>query len=448
MKRLFITTLIISATLSLMAQQSEPVIFHNQLEKKLYDMEHPNRFQSPNSNVKAFCEFIQKLDSVVGSNDFDWTRFKNHFAYDENGNCIQEISFDWDNTWIPTVKSVNSYDEIGNETLSLSYTLDENGEWIPTNMFEYYYNAASLLDSMVYSTLNDSIWVVKNKREYSYNSDNQMIANIYYVSNAGVWSPSNKYEYTYNAEGKLIKDLYSTQRNGTWRESSKDTLIYNANGNCELLLCMRKGGMGPQGNSWRNSYKYEFEYNGEKLISELYYSAGWSSSEMNLESSNDYQYDANGNLTSKTASIFNGEEWIVRDTYDNLFDSNLGVNMVMGMEDYWNSYNIFNGGNLQAMPIFNNWQHCAVSSSTLDTEFTLYCSGFSGVDDHQVADFKIFSSNGVLFIESEANHDITIYDMTGRSLTSQSQVSSSQFNLKPGVYVVKVGNTSAKAIVR
>ena len=448
MKKLLITTIIISATLSLMAQQNGPVIFHNQLEKRFYEMEHPSLFQNHNGNsTKAFNEFNQKLDSVVGSNDFDWTRFKNHFAYDENGNCTQELSFEWNNAWIPTVKSVNSFDENGNETLTLSYQIDENGEWITASKFEYFYNAASLIDSMVYSTMGDSTWVLKNKREYFYDADNQIVENTYYVSNAGVWSPNNKYEYTYNAEGKLIMDLYYTQRNGTWRESSKDTLIYNADGNCELLLSMRKG-MGPQGNSWRNSYKYEFVYDGAQLMSELYYLAGWSSSDMTLDSRNDYQYDANGNLTLKTASIFNGEEWIVRDTYDNLFDPNLNANKVMGMEDYWNSYTILAGGNLQDMPIFNNWQYCAISSSNLDTEFTLYCSGFAGVEDNQVANYNIHSDNGILYIESETNHDITIFDLTGRTIASRNQASNCQFNLKPGIYVVKVGNISSKVIVR
>ena len=447
MKQLLIITLLICANTILMAQQTEPVIFHSQLERRLYELNHHSPFQDLKGNNKAFNTFSLKLDSVVGSNDFDWSRFMNHFAYDEAGNCVEEIAFEWDNAWIPTVKSVSNYDENGNETTSLSYLIDEDGEWTPAYKFEYYYNAAQLTDSMVYSTFSDSIWTLKNKREYIYNDDNQIISNSYYVSNAGTWSPSNKYEYTYNADGQLVMDMYYTQRNGTWRESTKDTLTYDADGYCTTLRCMRKGGMG-QGNTWRDSYKYEFDYQGTQLASERYYSAGWGSSEMALESRNDYQYDANGNLTCKTASIFNGEEWLVRDTYDNRFDASLDASKVMGMEDYWNSYSIFNGGNLQAMPLFSNWQHCAVSSSNLDTEFTLYCSAFAGIEDHLLTDFSIHSSDGILSIESESNHDITIYDLTGRALASQSQVSNSQFSLKQGLYIVKIDNISIKTIVR
>ena len=106
MKQLLIITLLICANTILMAQQTEPVIFHSQLERRLYELNHHSPFQDLKGNNKAFNTFSLKLDSVVGSNDFDWSRFMNHFAYDEAGNCVEEIAFEWDNAWIPTVKQV------------------------------------------------------------------------------------------------------------------------------------------------------------------------------------------------------------------------------------------------------------------------------------------------------------------------------------------------------
>jgi hypothetical protein len=50
------------------------------------------------------------------------------------------------------------------------------------------------------------------------------------------------------------------------------------------------------------------------------------------------------------------------------------------------------------MPLRNLWKSCTIVSSSLDTEFTLYCSGFEGVEEAQVLPLKAYCNEGRLVV--------------------------------------------------
>ena len=62
---------------SMKAQQNDlPKFFRNTLEKCLYEAEHPESIGNPNKMHHFNRDFTARLDSVVGSDDFDWAQWK------------------------------------------------------------------------------------------------------------------------------------------------------------------------------------------------------------------------------------------------------------------------------------------------------------------------------------------------------------------------------------
>lgn len=371
--------------------------------------------------------YTQKLDSVVGSKDFDWIRYKKVFDYDTDEAVILNDTYFWENNgWKLSEESVYQY---------------------ATSDFQQ-------LQSVIVMTANDTVLERRAYTTYEYNDLNQLILVMNYMAGDTSWVENSKYEYTYNADGLLDTCLYSTIRNGNWREGERSIYTYDENQQCIGLLAQRKGGWGPFANNWMDSYRYEFVYENGELACELYYvGGGWfGGGEMNLDSKVEYNFDANGNLVTKTASINNdGKDWIVRDTYENSYDLSVNASTVLGLEPFWQSF--LKNGMGYAMgapiPLKNLWKSCSVISSTLDTEFTLYCSGFAEVAEHQdSAPLKAYSFDGHLVVENPEPTDVVVYDLLGRVVARKNQVTTCEFNLTSGLYVVNNGNACMKVIVK
>ena len=402
--------------------------------------------------------YTQKLDSVIGSDDFDRVRWKNVYSYQAEtevpqGGFISETCYNWeDETWVPTVRTemfrdgANDHDDF--------YSWNEN-EWEIQTRVNYVYldcNGQQLLEDVITERWNDSVWLLVKRSNYLYDNQCHPVLNMIYngLDEEGNWVESAKYENTYNENGQLTCQLYSTIRNGVWRESMKDTLMYE-NGLCVSLLNRRKGN-GPGGGSWRDSGKYEFEYQDGELVSETYYSGGWGwmVTELTLDSRTHYQFDAFGNEVMKTASVYNEQDWVVRDSYENSFDNTVSAASVLGLASVWET--ILNKGMSYVldmeMPLYGKWLTCAISSSNLDTQFSLYCSGFEQVDEYQETGFAAFGKGGAVVVQSLHPCQITVYDLLGRVVASQSQVTESEFHLAPGLYLVDNGASVVKAVVR
>lgn len=368
--------------------------------------------------------FTQKLDSVVGSNDFDWTRFKDVFTYYVEDSVILTETYRWEgNAWTLSGGSTYQYNTNFKQLLGRIALVSEDDLLVPVSLTEYTYDNLNRLTLVMNSNASDTSWVA-----------------------------ASKYEYRYSEAGLLDTCIYSTIRNGSWRESELSIYSYNGDQQCIGFRLQRKGGWGPSANQWRDAYRYEFEYENGELARELYYvPVGWFGSEMALDSKLEYEFDANGNLLRKTASITNdSKDWIIRDVYENQFDLGTNASEVLGMEPYWNL--TCTGGmgfaSGAAMPLKNLWKSCTIVSSSLDTEFTLYCSGFEGVEEGQVMPLKAYYNGSRLVVEAEALVDVVVYDLLGRAVAFEGQTQQCEFNLPAGLYVVSSGNANVKVIVK
>lgn len=371
--------------------------------------------------------YTQKLDSIIGSNDFGWTTFKKVFVYDTDNAVIQTLNLNWeDGAWKVTGGTVSQYSPDFLQIQATITMVPVDRELIRNSMTTYEYDELNRLTLVMNYMVGDTSWV-----------------------------ENSKYEYHYNTEGLLDTCLYSTIRNGNWRESEQSIYTYNDDQQCVSLLAQRKGGWGPFANSWMDSYRYDLEYENGELVSELYYTGGggwFGGGEMVLDSKIEYEFDANGNLLSKTASITNdGKDWIVRDVYENQYNSSIEASAILGMEAYWNMFLKSGMGYASGvpMPLKNGWKSCSIISTTLDTEFTLYCSGFAQVNEQpQEETLRAYSVDGRLVIESQRLSNLTVYDLLGRTVAQRNQVEQCEFNLTPGLYIVSDGNTRMKVIVK
>ena len=443
MKKSIIIITALFMFLSMKAQQKDsPKFFRNTLERCLYETEHPESLGSPNKAHRFTRDFTARLDSVVGSDDFDWTQWKSEYTYTNDGLWNTEIySVLEDNQWQPSNKTEFSYDANGNLKRELHFKWDQE-DWSPYYNLENYISATGLIDSVITSRF-DSVWRNETRRVYTYDGENITELLISRFNNEQ-WENNSKYEYVYNSDGQMTSETYSTIRNGQWRLSSKDSLRYE-NGHCTELLIYMRTMWG--GNNWMLRGKTTFEYDGNRVVSQTNYSAGWGGGDMSFDGKTEFHYNSNGEMVSKTTSIYNESEWIVRDEYTNRFDTEKKAVEMMGGEAYWNLNSSYFTSDLgEALPITYRWLNAKVVSSMTDTQFTLYYSDMLDIEENS-SDIKVYASHGVLTIESPLPTDITVFDLLGRSVAKESQKTHCTMSLKPGLYVVKTGSATVKVVM-
>lgn len=443
MKKSIIIITALCMVLSMKAQQKDsPKFFRNTLERCLYETEHPESLGSPNKAHRFTRDFTARLDSVVGSDDFDWTQWKSEYTYTNEGLWNTEIySVLEDNQWQPSDKTEFSYDANGNLKRELHFKWDQE-DWSPYYNLENYISATGLIDSVITSRF-DSVWRNETRKVYTYDGENITELLISRFNNEQ-WENNSKYEYIYNSDGQMTSETYSTIRNGQWRLSSKDSLRYE-NGHCTELLIYMRTMWG--GNNWMLRGKTTFEYDGNRVVSQTNYSAGWGGGDMSFDGKTEFHYNSNGEMVSKTTSIYNESEWIVRDEYTNRFDTEKKAVEMMGGEAYWNLNSSYFTSDLgETLPIIFRWLDAKIVSSMTDTQFTLYYSDMLDIEENS-SDIKVYASHGVLTIESPMPTDITVFDLLGRSVAKESQKTHCTMSLKPGLYVIKTGSATVKVVM-
>lgn len=453
MKKMLFSMILMGLMVPAIAQQyNTPTVFHNQWEQLQYQWAHPEQLAMMQDRSLNANGFTQKLDSVVGSDDFDRTRWKNTYTYSETGKV--ETSYQWENeSWQPTFLTETTREE-DHDLVMISRWRNEAWELYQRVRYQYRITESGrLLEEVIADAPENTEWVGVSYTVNEYDDQDRLVVNTYYngLNGVGDWRPYSKTERTYNEEGQLASRLLYNSRNGSWRETQKDTLFYDEHQRCVEMLTYRKGGWGPGANAWRESEKYEFAYTDEgKVASEILYSAGWFGTEMSLTNKVDYTYDAQGNVAMKTVSVFNEVDWVVRDVFENTFDASVNANEVLGLAERWTAMldSGLRSALEQEMPLCSGWRNCSVAASNLDTQFTLYCSGFEAVGEQQQAPLKAYAEQGCLLVETPNPVTVFVYDLTGRVVASQPMTTSCSFRLSPGLYLVKGGNQVTKVIVR
>lgn len=353
-------------------------------------------------------------------NNETWKNYnKTEYAYDIHNNLISEVFYQWysyDQDWWEKERTTYSYDVNNNLICVIVY----NGA---TEKTEYTYNEANLLVLSVCTRFGSgNFWENEFKSEYEYDQNDSLVMEVHYYGDSynyeQEWHPNSKMEYVRNNAGYITCETESRTQS-----LSDDSLYYERRclydyDNLNRLICTTDL-------DWRSSVN-DFVYDG-KLVTE---------------------FDANGNVENCIYYEYEDGEWYEDEGFRNTFDLTADAAYIMGLPLIYDE--VFGGmSSFEKNPVRNKWLSCRYNyGDSEDILITLYYSDYYAVNENESSSLKVYSKDGTLIIENDVVADIQVFDMLGRIVAQQSQVTQCQFHLKPGVYVVKAENASVKAVVK
>ena len=258
----------------------------------------------------------QQLDVVYWAD-----QEKDEYRYDNMGNVIEDIYYEWDNNqWLRVMKSEYSYDDMGN---NIMHTESEwvGGQWQNSMKYE------AAFDSDGNNTLNLSyIWVdtewinIYGKEEYSYDASGNQTEHIssYWVETEYMYS--GKEVFSYDDNGNQVQNISYLWDGAQWINSYQSKLTYNSNKDLTLIITSSW-----DGNAWVDNEKFQISYHPSGKISQSVYSFMEGDQWMEVQTFN-YEYDLNGNMTlfdMRMEDITMFKEISVYDEYGNRVENSI-----------------------------------------------------------------------------------------------------------------------------
>lgn len=96
---------------------------------------------------------------------------------------------------------------------------------------------------------------------------------------------------------------------------------------------------------------------------------------------------------------------------------------------------------------YNGFRCYKPSTTTIDTKLSIYCQVESGVDDATADMVKIIGEEGAIRVVAESA-DVTVYTMTGQTVAVAAVDGEATIRLAAGFYIVRVGSTTVKVVVK
>ncbi len=147
----------------------------------------------------------------------DWCKYE-YSDHDSLGNFALLIDYEWDSqnsvwdTNYNKYKWTYSFDEAGNDTLSICCTWDSYSEsWVNSqkNIYKYDVSGNKIFYQYSYWSETENDWCIRTTREYEYNDANLLVS-----SN---WNNTYLYEYKYDSLENKSLYIYSV-----WDSASSD----------------------------------------------------------------------------------------------------------------------------------------------------------------------------------------------------------------------------------
>ena len=174
------------------------------------------------------------LERIYSTQDTlgNWQEFdKITSEYDDYGNKISEIDFNWNSielSWTPNRKNEMEFNSNNQETLMVEFKWDKTlNDWIYFRKSEREYNSSDLLYSSIILMWDNTLseWINRSKTTYEYDTYNNLtLESEYDWTDADSWWLDGKIEYFYSefitntntniAESQFIK-LYPNPANET-----------------------------------------------------------------------------------------------------------------------------------------------------------------------------------------------------------------------------------------
>ena len=448
-------------------------------------------------NAMGECVFLRNYSYSSYFSNYE----KRDYTY-ENGNCTERRIYDAhsaDTLWEPYNRLTWEYDDLGNCLQQIDYLPDGN-EWKPYSKMVYTYNNLHQLVFKEYFlwNANTGAWDSEGTTtEYEYNADGFLLREYYISSN--------------NIE-KETKYIYDERNNPIWYYFCQTTLpdfiweqdtIEFAYNEHDSLVWKLENFTHHNGAAIDHPVLYEYERDEQdRIVAETCYD-NWASGQQPRfryentydeqgrvamkrckrysmidgallgDSRVEYEFDDQGNLVS---------EWEVYQDYyfQNYlefyfrqgFDYNTPSDNILGLERAWNDFIGFMTDHEFRMvldgnpyywtndhfPIHHKWKsgiwrfsdpNLPDIISPVNADVALYYSKhYENLPEASDFPARVFTIEGDLAVECDDPADIVVYDMLGRSVAQKRQVLQSEFCLKSGLYVVKVGEMATKVVVK
>lgn len=157
--------------------------------------------------------------------------FRKVYAYDTDGNRIEERTEDWKNgQWVNDRRTVYAYNEAGKRTMEREETW-EDSEWTPESRTTYAYDSDSLRTKTVGAEWKDGSWVRQTRTTFNYDDEGRKTKTIEEEWTNGTWTKAERTAYTHNEDGNVTKRLTETWRTDRWEKRNRSTLRYDEEGN-------------------------------------------------------------------------------------------------------------------------------------------------------------------------------------------------------------------------
>ena len=447
-------------------------------------------------NAMGECVFLRNYSYSSYFSNYE----KRDYTY-ENGNCTERRIYDAhsaDTLWEPYNRLTWEYDDLGNCLQQIDYLPDGN-EWKPYSKMVYTYNNLHQLVFKEYFlwNANTGAWDSEGTTtEYEYNEDGFLLRE-YYISSNNI---EKETKYIYDERNNPIWYYFcqTTLPDFIWEQ---DTIEFAYNENDSLIWKLEN--FTHHNGAIDHPVLYEYERDEQdRIVAETCYD-NWASGQQPRfryentydeqgrvamkrckrysmidgallgDSRVEYEFDDQGNLVSEWEDyqdyyFQNYLEFYFRQG----FDYNTPSDNILGLERAWNDFIGFMTDHEFRMvldgepyywkndhfPIHHKWEsgvwrfsdpNLPDIISPVNADVALYYSKhYENLPEASDFPARVFNIEGGLAVECDDPADIVVYDMLGRAVAQKRQVLQSEFCLKSGLYVVKVGESAMKAVVK
>ena len=447
-------------------------------------------------NAMGECVFLRNYSYSSYFSNYE----KREYTY-ENGNCTERRIYDAhsaDTLWEPYNRLTWEYDDLGNCLQQIDYLPDGN-EWKPYSKMVYTYNNLHQLVFKEYFlwNANTGAWDSEGTTtEYEYNADGFLLREYYISSNNieketkyiydernnpiwyyfcqttlpdFIWE-QDTIEFAYNEHDSLFWKLENfTHHNGAidhpvlyeYERDEQDRIV------AETCFDNWANGQQPR---FRNENTYDEQ---GRVIMKRHMNYSMVDGALVSDSHVEYEFDDQGNLVSEWEYL---QDYYFQNYlefyFKQSFDYNTPSDNILGLNRAWNDFIGFMTDHELRMileyepyywkndhfPIHHKWESGTWKFSDPDlpdiispvnADVALYYSNhLYSLSEAPEFPARVFNIEGGLAVECEAPVDIVVYDMLGRIVAQKRQATHSEFYLKSGVYVVKVGERAIKAVVK
>lgn len=428
---------------------------------------------------RATTSFTEALDSIVSVSE--WNSYSESYQYDWQGRVLVKTTCsEWEN-----IRLVSTYEGDNIKTiehLSRGIGLTE-WEHIATEIYTYDEDGNLIL--FEYNAFNFGEWMITDRYEYTYDEQNRLkTSQTWWYDFYGVYGepqlvPGNREEYTYT-ETTITYETYSYfMETEEWRPGSRCVTTLNEYGGySEILQMVWNDAAQEFVDDYKNNYSYDADGNITAVTN-----SRWENGEWNVESQmiaeyedgrliattnsdiyttgsltpylhDEYEYDAAGNRNVVKNFYYDNGVLTQSSESECLYDPAVDCDEVMGCQAAWNSAvsgTFVCAADPEGFLINNKWTKFVRHelADDLYTNVDAYYSAASGVDeDGEEVRIHVAGLDGRLLVKCDEPSEVSVFDVSGRTVAMRSNVSECEINLNAGMYIVKAGKASIKVVVR